>query len=149
MVAPQLPPGMPLGKRIQEEATFVGYFLKLQPFEDGEGKTRAAPLLIGRLVWHPTAASPLAPAGEWTWPWYLAGAVLVLFIVRMGLARFAPAKSRSSPGVLPRTDPAQLDAWLEAAEHPSQSVASNGHDPHANPHYLPPPEMTGPPPVTG
>src|SRR5947199_4340524 len=53
-----------LGQNIYEEATFVGYFLKLLPYEDHQGKTLATPLLIGRLIWHPLAANPLARSDE-------------------------------------------------------------------------------------
>ncbi len=117
LVCPQLPPGMPTGNSIYEEATFVGYFFKLLPYEDHQGKTLATPLLIGRLVWHPTAANPLARSDEWTWPWYLAGVLMVLFVVRWGLALLGWT-SKSRPG---RTLPTggsqqQVAAWLESAE---------------------------------
>ncbi len=59
-VVPRLPPGMPSGQRILEEATFVGYFLKLLKYEDRQGVTRATPLLVGRLIWHPTPSGRLA-----------------------------------------------------------------------------------------
>ena len=33
-----LPPGMPMGDRITQEGTFVGYFLKTTTYQDGLGK---------------------------------------------------------------------------------------------------------------
>ena len=76
LVVPELPPGMPKGD-IQEEATFVGYFLKLLPYEDHRGKSLATPLLIGRLIWHPSAARS-AESQAWSWEWLALGAVVVL-----------------------------------------------------------------------
>jgi hypothetical protein len=53
-----LPPGMPVGMRVEQKATLTGYFYKLQGYESGEGKRKLAPWLIGRL-----SLSPL-PLGE-------------------------------------------------------------------------------------
>ncbi len=114
LVVPNLPPGMPQGESIYEEATFVGYFLKLLPYEDREGHTRATPLLIGRLVWHPAPSSTLARRDEWTWTGYLLAALLVLFVVRWGMVFFgrsrrkAAAESLESPA-----DEHAVEAWLD------------------------------------
>ena len=114
MVVPDLPPGMPTGENLYQEATFVGYFLKLQPYEDRQGKARAMPLLIGRLIWHPTATSPPAGAGNWTWTWYLAAALGVLIVVRWTLALTGRAANRRAAAS--RSDPERVDAWLDDAE---------------------------------
>ncbi len=115
MVCPRLPPQMPSGGDIYEEATFVGYFLKLLPYEDHQGKTLATPLLIGRLVWHPGADNPLATSDEWTWPWIVGGGLVALFIARWGL-RLGQGRTASDVAKLPTsTDEHQVDAWLEGA----------------------------------
>ncbi len=117
LVCPQLPPGMPSGNSIYAEATFVGYFLKLLPYEDHQGQTLATPLLIGRLVWHPTAANPLARRDEWTWPWYLAGVLMVLFVARWGLAMMGwKTKPRPGPTLPTGSSEQQVAAWLASAE---------------------------------
>jgi hypothetical protein len=150
MVTPELPSGMPLGKRIQEEATFVGYFLKLQPFQDGEGKSRAAPLLLGRIIWHPAAAGPVASGKDWTWTWYLAGVLVMLIAARWGLAIFgrAPARGGLSNGPA-RSDPQQVEAWLNGAQSPSDRGLGNGYDRDAAGYRPGPSETAGPPSAGG
>ena len=136
-----------LGQRILEEATFVGYFLKLLKYEDRQGVTRATPLLVGRLIWHPTPSGRLARQDEWQWVWYLAGIILVWIVARRGLALFG----RSGGGgrrarALGDKDPQQLDAWLDAAEDGPARVSENGHDSDESAYRGPRSEMTGPPP---
>jgi len=53
MVFADWPKGMPLGNNLAEEATVDAYFLKLMKYEAHDGKIRWAPLLLGRLEWHP------------------------------------------------------------------------------------------------
>lgn len=119
MIVPELPPEMPRGENIYEEATFVGYFLKLLPYEDREGKTRATPLLIGRLIWHPDPGSPLARRGEWNWTWYLIAALVVLFAVRWGLSFLG--RARRGPSIPPYAasgDEKAVEAWLDGEDGP-------------------------------
>jgi hypothetical protein len=117
LVCPRLPPGMPVGGNIYEEATFVGYFLKLIPYEDHQGISRATPLLIGRLIWHPVADNPLARSDEWTWPWLVAGVLAVLFAARWGL-RLAGQRTKVRAGRTPSAlaDDQTVAAWLEQAK---------------------------------
>lgn len=117
MIVPELPPDMPRGENIYEEATFVGYFLKLLPYEDRDGKTRATPLLIGRLIWHPAPHNPLALRGEWTWTWYIALVLVVLLAVRWGLVFLG--RARHGPSAQPldaSSDDRAIEAWLEGEE---------------------------------
>ena len=77
-----LPPGMPLGDRITQEGTFVGYFLKTTTYQDGLGKGSQAPVLIGRMVWHPSP--PLKPREDDGYlTWSVGGLLLAGFLVRM------------------------------------------------------------------
>jgi hypothetical protein len=110
LVCPQLPPGMPSGANTYEEATFVGYFLKLLPYEDHEGKTPAVPLLIGRLIWHPSLASVPSP-GEWDWRWFVAAGLALAFVARWLLA--GRRSGRAPPAGRSEHD---VNAWLEDAE---------------------------------
>ena len=132
VVCSQFPPGMPRGKNIYAEATFVGYFLKLLPYEDHEGIQRATPLLIGKLIWHPTPDGQAANAQEWTWPWIAAGGVLILFVVRW-VVWFARAGSRSRAATDPiadlrsgdpGADGGNVEDWLEQA--PDDRAANSG-----------------------
>jgi hypothetical protein len=110
IVVPQLPQGMPGGESIFEEATFVGYFLKLLSYEDRQGKTQSTPLLIGRLVWRPAADRGLARRDS-TWILYVTAALAVLLALRVGFALFGRAR-RKSPQPVSGDDEA-VEAWLE------------------------------------
>lgn len=96
VVVPQLPAGMPIGSKVYERATFVGYFYKLQGYmAAGAGpndKPLSAPLLIGRIAWQPAAVVKKSEADS-TWVCWL-GAVAVIFgIVRLGVWRYNASKS--------------------------------------------------------
>ncbi len=56
-----LPKGMPVGSSVEEQATFYGYFLKLQGYYQAGAKPNErpleAPVLIGRMVWHPAVVA--------------------------------------------------------------------------------------------
>ncbi|HEV3024148.1 MAG TPA: hypothetical protein VGX76_16845 [Pirellulales bacterium] len=116
VVFDRLPPGMPLGSNVHEEATFVGYFLKTYSYTDGMGKLRAAPLLFGRLKWHGVA--PLTVAAEESgayWQTIAAGAAVLLLIVGVWIWRFASRRRtpRAAPIEGKTTD---VEAWLRAVE---------------------------------
>ena len=143
LIVPSLPPGMPTGKDLSEKATFVGYFLKLLPYEDHRGKTLAAPLLIGRLVWHPAPSNPLARGDEWTWPWYAAAALAVLFVIRWSLAVGVRATGGAGEATT-ATDPKSVEAWLDGAENASDDDVWDAADPPDDDADARPWEITGP-----
>jgi hypothetical protein len=144
MIVPQLPPGMPLGADIYEEATFVGYFLKLQPYEDRQGKSRAMPVLIGRLIWHPSQGEIVARGDQWAWTWYLGGALVALFVVRWTLA-VVVRRRRVSADVRAGADPRAVEAWLDRAETSADDDETEPSN-DGNRTRGAPWEMTGPPP---
>ncbi len=126
MVVGELPPGMSSGENIYEEATFIGYFLKLLPYEDREGHTRATPLLIGRLIWHPAPSRPLAASDEWRWTWYLAAGLLALFALRWGLVLWARKRpARAFEETIGSADDRAVESWLSGEEHPPTEDAGN------------------------
>ncbi|HEX4146621.1 MAG TPA: hypothetical protein VHY91_24175 [Pirellulales bacterium] len=61
IVFSEKPPQMPLGAKIDEEGTFVGYFLKDMGYEAHDNARRFAPLLIGRLRWRAKEPPPRRP----------------------------------------------------------------------------------------
>ena len=67
-----VPEGFPAGGDVSERVVFNGYFLKLMSYQAGD-VPRAAPLLIGRLGWSPSApASENSAEGHssgWSSPW--------------------------------------------------------------------------------
>lgn len=139
-VCPQLPPGMPTGRSLSEEATFVGYFLKLLPYEDHQGVTRTTPLLIGRLVWHPSPdARGRASSDGWS-TWLILAGLASLMAVRWGWVWFGRRQGDRHQPRLSTADAAQVDDWLDRAEDPERDV-----DPPTSPYRgsgeFPPPPM--------
>ncbi len=136
-----LPRGMPLGDRITTEGTFVGYFLKTTTYQDGLGKGSQAPVLIGRMIWHP---SPQAPKHEEEslLPWLIGGLLLAGFGVRL-VWRLRTGKKRTSITGLLRgksgsEEPSvNIEEWLDRVESPAADGAINdagNHDSNGDAH---------------
>ena len=135
-----LPPGMPVGDRIEQLGTFVGFFLKTLTYQDGQGKTVQAPVLIGRMVWHPVALSKPQTDG-WDTAWLIAGVALVWLVFRFVL-RLLPGRKRSRVAGLLRSgtgapEPAEsVENWLDRVESGADGEAINhprGHESNGNP----------------
>jgi hypothetical protein len=91
LICPELPPGMRPGNAVDEEGVFVGYFLKVMPY-DAAIKRLAAPVMIGRLRGLPrVAAPPGAELPAWVW---ISGAVGLLAAAAWGWKQFAHAPAR-------------------------------------------------------
>ncbi|MFO1095299.1 MAG: hypothetical protein U0992_18645 [Planctomycetaceae bacterium] len=91
IICPELPPGMRIGKDIHEEGVFVGYFLKVMPYQAAV-KGLAAPIMIGRLRAVPRPPAPPAPQlPPWVW---ITGAVGLLAAAAWGWRQFAHAPPR-------------------------------------------------------
>jgi hypothetical protein len=116
-----LPKDMPVGSSVEEQATFYGYFLKLQGYYRAGAKPNEqpleAPVLIGRMVWHSAAAAE-AKGESFSQVFWMAitGAALVVaggvwLIVR--LVGGPPAAVRGRTLRPPPTVP--MDQWLRTA----------------------------------
>lgn len=78
VVFTERPGEMPIGPNIREDVTFYGYFFKLLSYEAQDDKRRMAPLLIGRLVWHPSPATMGGlSTSRWFWPSVTGGLCLL------------------------------------------------------------------------
>jgi hypothetical protein len=70
VVTPELPAGMPVGASVHEQATFTGYFLKLQGYYAAGAGPRdrplQAPLLVGRVAWKPSPEAA-GPRSDFDW----------------------------------------------------------------------------------
>ena len=115
------PADFPVKANIAEKATFYGYFLKMQGYQPGSAKPGAepltAPLLIGRIVWHPV--QKVESAGlDWIVV-ALAGVALGLFVlVRLYMAMTGHRKAPFAPAnLIPRskTPESEVQAWLDEA----------------------------------
>jgi hypothetical protein len=71
VLTPELPAGMPMGSNVSEEATFVGYFLKLQGYHAAGAGPRdralTAPLFVGRIAWQPSAHDAQRAQSDFDW----------------------------------------------------------------------------------
>lgn len=120
VICPELPGGMRRGQYIEEDAEFVGYFLKLIPFIDKEAKTRATPLLIGRLRWNPPKPGPTAEEQLRTaLPVLVVGGLVAIGLVIGGAlwSRHRPARPAPRPGLRADGGPIPaVDDWLDRAQ---------------------------------
>jgi hypothetical protein len=82
VVFSDLPPQMPLGPDIHEEAVFVGYFMKIMSYQAYDA-ARGAPLLVGRLQWipNPARAALQDQGSDYFLPTAIGGGLLVIAIV--------------------------------------------------------------------
>lgn len=141
-VTDKLPAEMAVGPKIMEDGRFVGYFLKLMAYEDGEGKTRAIPVFIGKFVWDPPIsqkADPKAQEREVMWALLAAAVVAVVLFVRWGLGlmkapRRATLSQDPSLQMLRRRqameknseeESVDIDTWLDRSEAPPDESAIN------------------------
>ena len=116
-----LPKGMPVGSSVEEQATFYGYFLKLQGYYQAGARPNErpleAPVLIGRMVWHPAVVAG-AQGESFSQIFWVAilGAGLVVaggvwLIVRLLGRRPAAVRGRT----LQPQPIVPMDQWLRAA----------------------------------
>jgi hypothetical protein len=78
----EAPKGFPVGQNTSERVVFNGYFLKLLAYEAAD-RERGAALLIGRVGWNPRTAGKAKPGASGNSVYYLAGAVLVMFVISL------------------------------------------------------------------
>jgi hypothetical protein len=130
-----LPPGMPVGQRVNERVRFVGYFFKLQGYYEAGAKPRAAPLvaplLIGRLIWIQAPSAP-STKSDATWTAIaIVGFALVVCLHFLWLF-LRPKRSRSSmrPIGRPKPDALSMDQWLDKAEEDAAPIndVEDGHN---------------------
>jgi hypothetical protein len=126
VVFEDMPPGFPSGAHLSERVTFDGYFLKLMAYRTVDDKTRAAPLLVGRLRWFPHEESrPGAATGmKSLWWTILPLAALTLYTLfrwvfqlpRLIRGPFAPTQTTHPLGTpTEEIAPEALSQWLEQA----------------------------------
>lgn len=111
------PKGMPLGNDLAEEATVDAYFLKLMKYEAHDSKLRMAPVLLGRLVWHP---NPLRTPRKSTFDYW--NLILIAGAIGMVILGFKVYRIVFPAPALPEirvsaVDPATTEDWLQGIEH--------------------------------
>jgi hypothetical protein len=115
------PPELKLGGKIDQEASFVGYFLKTMAYTDALGERRASPLLLGRLQLRErmaTAASQPADAHAF-WRTISAGGGVLLVIAASWYwrRRWRRSAATSEPG-----KNAETEVWLHAVQSDNANI---------------------------
>ena len=147
-VTPTVPSKMTVGESVTEDGRFVGYFLKLQAYEDRQGKNRATPLLIGRFIWDPPVlqkADPEQQRRELIWGLIAIGVLGTALLARWGMRRLWPPSKRATVDIglqeirrrrSLRSDSDEqnvdIETWLSQAEPASPDSAifpPNSHEP--------------------
>jgi len=124
-VCPELPPGMHVGTNLNAEGVFVGYFLKVIPYEAAVRRL-VAPLLIGRLRGVPRVAAPPAPSlPPWVW---IAGAAAILAAAAWGWKQFAHAPPRRKVQTAGVGDEDLTDWFGQTNDSPHESSTPSGRD---------------------
>ena len=123
------PPQLKLGAKIDQEANFVGYFLKTMAYTDALGERRASPLLLGRLQCHERAASAISQPQDASafWQTLAAGAAALLLIAGSWYWR---RRSRRWPLASDAGKNAETEVWLQAVQAEGTSLPlqqGNGH----------------------
>jgi hypothetical protein len=124
----ELPAGLPLGSDLYQDVTFAGYFLKTMSYTSAD-TTRAAPLLIGRIMPLPAETSAPLPSetssgNDWIWMAVVAALVAAgigwrIFFLRRPRKSAVAARSTSSDE--------NFDDWLSRENlTDEQRVHTNG-----------------------
>ena len=119
-IVTDLPEGMPVGPEVIERARLVGYFFKLQGYQERGARPHAKPLyapaLIGRLVWLRDVPAQQVEQSDWYW---IAGAAAFFLLIGGGSAATLLLRRRAP---LPEGSPSRMrglppmDQWLGQAE---------------------------------
>lgn len=133
-VTAHLPPGMPTGTKVEETATFVGYFIKLQGYHEAGAKPNAkrlaAPLLVGRMAWKPPAAPTPVKASDSAWMLWLLAPIGAFFMVWVALPLLWPKSPRKEIVArmksAPENEEVNVEEWLSQAQQGQLSKAEGG-----------------------
>lgn len=120
------PPQLKLGGKIDQEASFVGYFLKTMAYTDALGERRASPLLLGRLQCQERPAAVSQPEDATAfWQTLAAGGAVLVLIAGSWYWRRHLRRSTSDPG-----KNAETEAWLQTVQAEGEGLPleeGNGH----------------------
>lgn len=110
------PPELPVAGKVDEDVTFVGYFLKTMEYVDALGVQRAAPLLLGRLRWQPDPVRVALTNNERElfWPTVAVGGILLFVVVGWGAWARRDHRRRLRTSVAGKT--AELEGWLDRVQ---------------------------------
>ena len=116
VVFPDLPPQLPIGVNLVEQAVFTGFFHKLMLYKTPDGQTHFAPLFLGRIRWteNPVSAHYKRQASASGW---IIGGVIGVILIIFGTQWWY---SRPMAVTIPErpVDQKALDRFLETGEIP-------------------------------
>lgn len=136
-VVVNLPDGMPVGERVNEQIRVVGYFFKLQGYKSALARAgdrpEIAPMFIGRMVWiqqpgEADAGKQAAAEPEAFWQtsagrWLTAGALVALAVAAIFipfLRRKRPKRSLLELRAVSRPDALPSGLWEDEASAPKR-----------------------------
>lgn len=134
LVFPDLPEGMKVGPKVQEEGVFVGYFLTNMRYTTAEDKPWAAPVLIGRMHALPRVTGNRGAQAGGNVVWLLL-AVGVLVVAGIAAWRAVAARRRPPAPAREAADTGAFEAWsqsgpdLNSSPGPQESPVSQGNAP--------------------
>ncbi|RLS59382.1 MAG: hypothetical protein DWH91_00285 [Planctomycetota bacterium] len=102
VVFTELPPGLPVGAKVESEVIFVGYFFKIMTYQTFDDKARGTPLLMGRLrsiAPQKAGGPPPATSRELAIVGML-GAVLIGGVILLQRKKKRPVRPHSNAGVI-------------------------------------------------
>ncbi len=127
-----LPKGMPIGSDVDEQATMVGYFFKMQGYLEAGAKPRAsplqAPLFVGRLICAPTGRLQAKPS-DWSWALFLLAGFVIFLIIRWGLLLSGGRRRLfQTPKIQAKPGGKSVEDWLANVEPHETDESANDND---------------------
>ncbi|HVX10181.1 MAG TPA: hypothetical protein VHC22_03165 [Pirellulales bacterium] len=130
------PPALKLGAKVEQDGTFVGYFLKTMAYTDALGERRASPMLLGRLRCEerPTLAISNPDDSIAFWRTMAVGGGLAILVAASWYWR----RARRRPPAADLTKTADTEHWLQAVQADDAPIASASGNGRWNRAPLPP-----------
>jgi hypothetical protein len=127
------PAGLPMGRNVQEDVRFVGYFFRIQAYEPGRAQLNSrlllAPSFVGRIDWRPSGPARLVESSEMPWMILLGGGIAAVMAIWLGFVFLGKGKRNVAQLAtdLPPPPTITVEEWLDQVEsNEADDSDSNG-----------------------